>query len=136
MKSKVIETRLAGLDHAVTSVISEGSSYRREPCVDFPWKKSATGVFPAEAFEHSANTAYDLSTHLFGCHQSGTSKPATCAGFLLNGSDHNLSARMGRITGKFKNDVTDGGHDLHPDYRHMAIANGVDANSEALKDCR
>ena len=86
----ILKTRLAGSDHAVTTVTGGMKSYRREPCQECPWKVANTGLFPAKAFEHSANTAYDLSDHQFGCHESGTGKPATCAGFLLHGADRGL----------------------------------------------
>ena len=93
-------------------------------------------AFPAEAFRHSANTAYDMSDHSFGCHQSGSKRPATCAGFLLRGADHNLSVRLGYMTGQYQDDVSDAGEDLHESYRDMAIANGVDPDDVALKHCR
>jgi hypothetical protein len=72
----------------------------------------------------------------FGCHESGSKKPATCAGFLLRGADHNLSVRLGYSTGRYKNDITDGGHELHESYRDMAVANGVPENDPAIKLCR
>lgn len=111
-------------------------AYRRKPCSQCPWRKDATGVFPAEAFRHSAETAYDMSSHTFGCHESGTGKPQTCAGFLLRGAAHNLSARMRYIQGTYKGDVHDGGHALHENYRAMAIANGVDPGDPVLSPCR
>jgi hypothetical protein len=43
---------------------------------------------------------------------------------------------MGYITGKYKDDVHDGGHDLHDSYRDMAVANGVDPDDPALGRCR
>lgn len=131
--------RPAGNEHQVVTVIGEKGSrqtYRRTPCPDCPWCVDATGVFPALAFEHSANTAHDMSPHQFGCHQSGTDKPATCAGFLLRGAEHNLAVRLARIKGEVKDDVTDGGRKLHASYRAMAIANGVPEDSESLKQCR
>lgn len=97
----------------------------------------AIGEFPAQAFEHSAITANDMSDHVFGCHDSGTNKPQTCAGFLLKGADHNLTVRLQLITGGLDlSQVSDGGNRLHPDYRTMAIANGVSPESSALKNCR
>jgi len=94
------------------------------------------GEFPAEAFRHSASTAYDMSDHTFACHQSGKEKPATCAGFLLRGATHNLAVRLGYMRGRFQGDVTDGGHELHESYRAMAIANGVDPEDPVLAPCR
>lgn len=136
MKITILNTRIAGPDHAVNTVEGGNRSYRREPCKDCPWKISATGIFPAEAFEHSANTAYDMSRNQFGCHESGAKKPAACAGFLLRGADNNLAIRLARVRGYIEDDVTDGGHTLHNGYRDMAIANGVDPDSPSLEKCR
>jgi hypothetical protein len=77
-----------------------------------------------------------MSQHTFTCHQSGAEKPAMCAGFLLRGSEHNLSVRLAYINGHLKDDVTDGGHELHENYRQMAVANGVDPMDPALAACR
>ena len=133
--ARVLRTRRAGENHQVVTVAGGSGLYRRKPCSDCPWRVDATGQFPAEAFRHSAATAYDMATHTFACHQSGSQKPATCAGFLLRGADHNLSVRMGRRGGKYR-DVVDGGHTLHGSYRAMAIANGVDPNDPVLAPCR
>lgn len=111
-------------------------SYRREPCETCPWRIDAIGEFPAEAFRHSAPTAYDLATHTFACHTSGKTNPATRAGFLLRGADHNMSVRLAYIQGRLKDDVSDGGHSLHDNYRAMAIANGVDPDDLILAPCR
>ncbi|HMF69483.1 MAG TPA: DUF6283 family protein, partial [Phyllobacterium sp.] len=74
-------------EHAVVSLLSEATGKgwnRREPCDQCPWRADLpTGVFPAEAFRISANTAYDASFNTFACHVTGSEKPATCAGFLL-----------------------------------------------------
>ncbi len=94
-----------------------------------------TGEIPGY-FKHSANTAYDMSQNVFSCHDSGIHKAKTCAGFLLRGADHNLAVRLGRMTGKFGDDVRDGGIELHDSYRAMAVANGVDRKDPALKNCR
>ena len=127
--------RPAGEDHQVVEIHGCKNTYRREPCPDCPWRKDAVGVFPAEAFIHSANTGYDMAEHKFGCHQSGAQKPATCAGFLLNGSDHNLAARIMRSQG-LALDVNDGGVELFEDYYDMAVANGVAPDDPALKPVR
>ena len=71
----VLETRPAGEDHQVVSVQGAQKSYRKQPCSDCPWRVDAVGEFPAEAFRHSARTAYDLSEHVFACHESGVEKP-------------------------------------------------------------
>lgn len=133
---RITDVRGAGSDHQVVTVEGGSGGYRRKPCSDCPWRLDAVGEFPPEAFRHSANTAHDMSTHEFACHQSGVSRPATCAGFLLRGADHNLSVRMKRITGHLLDDVQDGGHALHENYRAMAIANGVDPSDSALLSCR
>lgn len=135
-KPRVTRIRPAGVDHQVLTVEGGRGLYRRKPCSDCPWRIDATGIFPAEAFRHSAGTAYDMSQHTFACHQQGAEKPAVCAGFLLRGADHNLAVRMGLISGKFRRDVEDGGCDLHADYRAMAVANGVDPDDPVLAACR
>lgn len=135
-KPEVRQVRQAGDDHQVVTVVGGRSTYRRTPCADCPWRKDAVGIFPAEAFRHSANTAYDMSDHTFACHQSGIEKPAVCAGFLLRGADHNLAVRLGYINGRFKGDVTDGDCQLHENYRAMAVANGVAPNDPILDPCR
>lgn len=135
-KATIVHCRPAGPDHQVVTVESGQSGYRRRPCSDCPWRKDAVGLFPAEAFRFSARTAYDMSQSVFSCHQSGTARPATCAGFMLRGAQHNLSVRLGYITGHYKDDVSDDGHELHGSYREMAIANGVPADDPVLKPCR
>lgn len=122
-------------NHQVLTLVGGNGAYRRQPCRDCPWRVDATGEFPAEAFRVSAHTAYDMADHMFGCHQSGAAKPATCAGFLLRGADHNMAVRMARIMGE-KLDVDDGGHELHENYVAMAVANGVDPDDPVLRPCR
>ncbi len=77
-----------------------------------------------------------MSSHQFGCHESGTGKPATCAGFLLHGAHHNLAVRLAFLKGELADDVNDGGNELFESYRDMAVANGVDPGSPSLKACR
>lgn len=132
----VRQIRAAGEDHQVVTVEGGSRGYCRKPCPDCPWRVDAMGVFPAEAFRHSASTAYDMADNVFACHQSGTERPRTCAGFLMRGAEHNLSVRLARIKGEVFDDVTDGGHQLHDSYRDMAIANGVDADDRVLAPCR
>lgn len=93
-KPVVLKVTPAGDEHQVVTLKSNSKAYRREPCAGCPWRTDNTGEFPAEAFKASANTAYDMSTHRFSCHESGADKPATCAGFLLRGADHNLATRL------------------------------------------
>jgi hypothetical protein len=78
-----------------------------------------------------------MSKHVFACHESGTAKPTTCAGFLLRGSEHNLSVRMAQIERKLiLSEVHEDGRELFANYRCMAIANGVGENEECLRQCR
>ncbi|WP_326430302.1 DUF6283 family protein (plasmid) [Stutzerimonas frequens] len=140
-KSEILDVRSAGADHQVVTIKSDAESkaghlYRRKPCAKCPWRKDAVGEFPAEAFKHSASTAYDMSQRAFGCHDSGTSKPATCAGFLLRGADHNLRIRLAYVAGEIHDDLDDDGQELFDSYRDMAIANGVDPDDPVLKSCR
>lgn len=134
-KTRITAVRPAGAAHQVLTVEGGGKGHCTRPCADCPWRKDATGEFPPEAFRHSASTAYDMAANTFACHQAGAEQPRVCAGFLLRGAHHNLSVRLGWIQGKYR-DVSDGGHELHEDYRAMAIANGVDPDDEVLAPCR
>lgn len=135
--ARITATRQAGDDHRVITVEGGRSTYRRQPCGGCPWRIDQTGTFPAEAFAHSAETAYDMARTKFACHESGAGKPATCAGFLLRGAAHNLSVRLAVMRGEIDLDqVTDGGHELHDSYREMAIANGVDPDDPRIRRCR
>ncbi len=137
MKKPVItDARPADDNHRVITVEGGKGTYRRQPCPICPWRVDATGQFPAEAFRLSANTAYDMSNHTFGCHEAGAKKTATCAGFLLHGAAHNLAIRLRAIEGELFKDVHDGGHDLFLSYRDMAEANGVDPSDPSLDRCR
>lgn len=130
--TRIENIRPAGENHQVIEVVGgKKGSHRRKPCADCPWRKDAVGEFPAEAFRHSANTAYDMAQHTFACHQSGAEKPATCAGFLLRGADDNLSVRLRRMQGELL-DVDDDGVELFDGYRDMAVANGVDPDDPVL----
>lgn len=136
----ISQVRPAGVDHQVVTVIgghARGKHYYcKSPCSNCPWRRDAVGIFPPEAFRHSAETAYDMSMHMFACHQSGAAKPATCAGFLLRGAAHNLAARLAWVQGRIKDDVDAAGADLFESYREMAVANGVDASDPILRPCR
>ncbi len=134
--SAVTQVRPAGPDHQVVTVEGGKGAYRRKPCAKCPWRVDAVGEFPAEAFRHSAETSYDMATHTFACHESGAQKPAMCAGFLLRGADHNLSVRLKLVQGDSFGDVDDGGHELHENYRAMAVANGVAPDDPVLVACR
>ena len=135
-RPRITARHAAGNDHQVVTIEGGTGAYRRKPCSDCPWRTDAVGAFPAEAFRHSACTAYDMAQSTFACHQSGAKAPATCAGFLLRGADHNLSVRLGRRTGRIQDDVSDGGHDLHASYKAMAVANGVAEDDPVLQQCR
>lgn len=132
----ITNVRPAGANDQVVTLTGGSGAYRRKPCGPCPWVEENAGDFPAEAFVHSAGTAYDLSTHRFACHESGVGNPATCAGFLLRGADHNLSVRMDRMHGRIQNDVQEDGRALFEGYREMALAHGVDPDHPALKGCR
>jgi hypothetical protein len=95
------------------------------------------GTFPPEAFRHSARTAVDMSQHVFACHESGTAKPTTCAGFLLRGAEHNLSVRLAQFQGKLDLSKVHGdGRELFDRYQDMAVANGVPPGDPSIQDCR
>jgi hypothetical protein len=134
----IIKVRPAGDDHQVVTVFSENfHGYRRKLCAKCPWRADAVGEFPADAFRHSANTAYDMSEHEFGCHESGKDKPATCAGYLLRGATHNLTTRLKVMAGKINlQAITDDGLQLFQSYRQMAEANGVPTDDPILASCR
>jgi hypothetical protein len=137
---------------ATTLVEGGNDAYRRRPCSNCPWRKDAVGKFPAEAFRHSANTAYDMAQHTFACHQStaydmaqhtfachqsGAERPAICAGFLLRGAIHKLAMRLKVMKGKIDlRTVSDGGVELFDSYRAMAEANGIEPNDPILIPCR
>lgn len=133
---RITRIRPADANSQVVTVEGGKGTYRRKPCAKCPWRVDATGEFPAEAFRHSASTAYDMAQHTFACHEAATKKPSICAGFLLRGAEHNMAVRLGFMTGRFKVDVQDGGYQLHENYRAMAIANGVPADDAALTACR
>lgn len=133
---RITRVRPAGPDHQVVTVEGGSGSYRRRPCSDCPWRKDAVGKFPAESFRHSAPTAYDMARNMFACHQSGTEKPATCAGFLLRGAEHNLTVRLKMAHGQIKDDICDDGIELHDSYRDMAVANGMSPEDPDLQACR
>lgn len=136
-ESRITRIRPVDDGHQVVTVEGGRSTLRHTPCGGCPWRVDQTGVFPAKAFEHSAGTAYDMSTHVFSCHESGAKKPAICAGFLLRGADHNLAVRLKTMRREIDWDsIADGGHELHEGYRAMAVANGVPEDAEVLAPCR
>lgn len=124
----------AGKDHQVVTITSKGGERKwcKKPCKECPWRRENAGNFPAEAFAHSAESARDMSKHVFACHMMGTENRAACAGFLLRGAEHNLSVRLGRMNGDYLG-VSEGGADLYEGYTEMAIDNGVDPASPVWK---
>lgn len=117
----------------VVSMETGDRRFRQHPCATCPWRRDAqTGVFPPEVFRHSAQTAYDMSTHRFACHTDGRDRPTTCAGFLLRGASDNLAVRMSREDYSEVHSTAP----LYDSYREMAIANGVDPDDPALAPCR
>lgn len=136
-KARETARRMAGDDHAVITLEGGGGLYRRQPCEECPWRRENEGSFPAEAFKHSASTAYDGAMSSFSCHMSGAKKPATCAGFLLRNADNNIGVRISLAMGKINPaELSDGGADLFDSYREMAVANGVDPADPILRPCR
>lgn len=142
----VIKTRPAGENHAVITVVGGGGFFRKEPCDTCPWRKDTVGVFPAEAFRHSASTGYTTDAQArmlleggkpstFGCHQSKSKAPATCAGFLLSDcARQSLALRLSKQPPNL-DIVTNGGNEMFADYFAMAVANGVAPNDPVLADC-
>lgn len=144
-RRKVTKTQVHDMGdgrHQVATITSESNgaplAHRKIPCEQCPWRKdSPIGAFPANAYRHSANTAYDLSMHQFSCHMSGWEKPTTCAGFLNSGADNNLSVRLAIAEGRFRyEDMPVSPYPLYESYREMAEANGVPADDPALDGCR
>ena len=134
-------TRVAGVGndgnlYGVTQVSKKSSTYRRRPCATCPWRRDApVGRFPAQAYRESSSTAYDAAMATFACHESGTEKPATCAGFLLRNAANNIGVRLAeRLNGPII--VEQGDVSLYDSYREMAIANGVDPEDPVLAPCR
>jgi hypothetical protein len=135
--TRITNIRTADKNHQVVTVNGGGHAYRRKPCAECPWRRDAPiGAFPAEAYRHSANTAYDMSQRKFACHMSGSEKPATCAGFLLRGAEHNLAVRLGLMRSAIDMSKVSSDVDLFDSYREMAEANGVAADEPALAPCR
>lgn len=131
---RVVGEHVCDDEYQVVTVEGGPNRDRKRICGDCPWRMDAeVGTFPPEAFRHSARTAYDMADTRFACHDSGREKPQTCVGFLLRGANHNLSVRMSPVD----LDTLDAdGVDLYPNYRAMAIANGVDPDDPVLAPCR
>lgn len=136
-KSRVVAVHVAGEHHAVVSLESRNRGQCSSVCAECPWRRDRpVGVFPAEAFRHSANTARDGAWEMFACHMAGRDNPTTCAGFLLRNSAHNLAARLARMTRPAAFTGLRETVPLYDSYRDMAIANGVAVDDPALEHCR
>lgn len=135
---EVLRVRPADDEHQVVTLLgASGAHHRREPCPHCPWRRDQpVGRFPAEAFRHSAETAYDASDHRFGCHMSGAKAPETCAGFLLANADNNIAVRLDYMRGRIEPGSITTSTSLYDSYREMAEANGVDPDDPALARCR
>lgn len=137
MDPRITRTRSADENHVVHTVESGRQLHRRRPCGGCPWLVKNSGTFPAEAFRLSANTAYDASLHQFACHESGSDKPTTCAGFLLRNADNNIGTRLAAMRGEIDlSALGDAGDVLFDSYRAMAVANGVSPDDPVLAPCR
>lgn len=120
----------------VVTVEGTGHAHQTEPCRRCPWRTDAPiGAFPAQVFRDSAHTSYDQSQHAFGCH-SDPEDPKMCAGFLMRGAAHNITVRVAIIEGKLDPTTITSPVELYPDYRAMAIANGVAPDDPVLEPCR
>lgn len=108
----------------------------KKPCAECPWRRDVpVGHFPPARYRALANTAWDMSSHIFACHKSADETPMACAGFILRGARHNLMLRLAYSRGDI-GEISDGGYDLFPNYRSMARANGVPGRDPALRNCR
>lgn len=111
--------------------------YCKKPCPECPWRTDVpTGHFPPERFAVLAHTAYDISTVMFGCHQSPEGAEFACAGFMLKGAIHNLGVRFAIRDGRIDPRQISSPYPLFDSYREMAIANGVDPFDSSLELCR
>jgi hypothetical protein len=97
---------------------------------------SPIGAFPAEAYHHSAPTAYDMAGETFACHMAGVPKTQTCAGFLLAQGVHSLGARLMMARGELDLRNVRRTVPTYRTYREMAVANGVDPDDPVLRACR
>jgi len=112
-------------------------TYQTRPFAECPWRLDvAPGQFPPERFAALAHTAYDMSLGQFACHKSPEGGEFGCAGFVLRGAVHNLGARLAMHRGVLDPDAVTSDVPLHPNYRAMAIAHGVDPDDPVLRACR
>lgn len=110
---------------------------RRRPCANCPWRLDVEpGEFPPDRYRALAACARDLSNVTFTCHKTTEQRPMACAGFLEAGATHHLSVRIAYMSGQLEKLDRSGGYEFHPNFRAMAVANGVPADDPALADCR
>jgi hypothetical protein len=111
---------------------SSAIKYAVMPCKNCPWRTDVPpGEFPPERYIALAHTAYDMARQVFACHKSPEGEEHACAGFLLQSSAHNLTLRLAGHAFDVKSH-----HPLYPNYRALAVANGVPADHPALSRCR
>lgn len=135
--TRITEIHPADENHRVLTVEGGDGTYMRRPCAECPWRRDAPiGAFPAEAFRHSARTAYDAALSQFACHMSGVAAKATCAGFLLRNSRNNIGTRLALASGRIDLREVSTDVELYDSYREMAEANGVAPDDPALAQCR
>jgi len=109
---------------------------QRRPCANCPWRLDAPiGEFEPDRFRSLARCGEDQSFVIFTCHKSTEDAPIACAGFLERGATHNLAIRLAYL-GRLERMDRSGGVALHPNYRAMAVAQGVPADDPALANCR
>lgn len=124
-------------EFGVFTILKPGHAHQEEVCRRCPWRTDAPiGAFPPDVFRSSARTSYDMSRHMFGCHNSKRDEPLTCAGFLLRGAANNRAVRLALIKGRIDLSKVHSPVELYTSYREMAVANGVDPDDPALARCR
>lgn len=106
--------------------------YCKRPCAECPWRTDVPArKFPISRFRALAESAYDLARMIFACHMSKEGGEVVCAGYILSQGAHNLSLRLSKQKFNVSSDAP-----LHPNYRAMAIANGLKPNDPMLRNCR
>ena len=128
-------------DEAESCERRSADAQRNEPCPKCPWRKDAPlGKFPPERYIVLAKTATQGLDGLFACHMSAEGGEVACAGYLAVAGDVSLNARLLQAAGKIDMaaivEAT-----KQPDYpelvgsfAEMAVANGVPADHESLRD--
>ena len=100
------------------------------PCAECPWRTDVpVGKFLPERYVALASTAYDMAGTVFACHMSKDGGAFACAGFILQSSAYNFRCRA-------PFDDVRSPYPLFETYRELAIANGVDEDEPALRNCR